>query len=722
MPAGLKLQSKTIPALLILIVFLLSACSRDNPLNVPEEYIEEPEAFCIENGPYSYFTLLHPIEISNTLDSLPEGYPRGYENSTIELAAPFLIKKSEITITPVIFTNSEEEIDSETNESDIDLILLEKTLDPNLVDILLGDEIAKLQAYNPAIITMSVSVIYPKNVDSTSDDISDENTSIIADLAIGKNTIDVQVTATINVPKTIYDCEDPLVEDEITEDDEEVDNDRVITYSQSYSIEINRNDISKFEAVELTLGMTPSENDQIGKIISINDDFLVIGSPTEDSDSRGIMLATDSLNQNELSSNSGAVYVFQKTAVNTWQFHSFIKSSNSEAGDLFGSAVVLDGNTLVVSALGESSIASGVHSSSDIETNNLKVNNSALNSGALYIYEFDSQLNTWSEVYYVKPEINTISDANYNKGFGSQLAIYNNKLLVSAPLEDSDNGNPSNSNQPDSGAVYIYNRIANNAWEYDDVLKAINPGAGDKFGSSISLNDDFYIVGAPFEDHSNRVITNNIQNLDFDEAEFEKNTRIDSGAVYVFTRSLQNNSFSPTAHIKSTNSDRDDYFGSSVSISNNILFIGAVGEDSNGKGLNRNMSNNDLADSGAVYVFNYYQETQNWLESTYIKANDSQSDALFGKFLSADTENLFISAPLFNSETHQNTGKTYFYSFSAGLIEQDLTFQVTGTSAEERFGSAIGLYGRNLAIGSSGFIEDGSGIDEIFTGKVNTYE
>ena len=218
------------------------------------------------------------------------------------------------------------------------------------------------------------------------------------------------------------------------------------------------------------------------------------------------------------------------------------------------------------------------------------------------------------------------------------------------------------------------------------------------------------------------MVTNNIQDLDFDVAKFEKNSRIDSGAVYVFTRSLLNNTFSPTAHIKSTNSDNDDYFGSSLSLNNNILFIGAVGEDSNGKGLNRNMNNNDLVDSGAVYVFNYYQESQSWIESTFIKANDSQSDALFGKFLRADSENLFISAPLFSSENHQNTGKTYFYSFSTGVIEQDLSFQKTGTSAEERFGSAIGLYGRNLAIGSSGFVENGSGVDEIFTGKVNTFE
>jgi hypothetical protein len=570
---------------------------------------------------------------------------------------------------------------------------------------------------------MTVSVNYPENGVSTSDDINEETSSVIADLASGKNSISVQVTANINVPKTIYDCEDPLVVVEINEDGEEIDNDRVITYSQRYTIDIIRNDISEFEQMELNSSIEYSENDQMGKIISINDDFLVIGAPNEDSDSRGITLASDSFTQNELSSNSGAVYVYQKTDFNTWQLHSFIKSSNSEAGDLFGSAVSLYENTLVVSALGESSNASGIHLNSDAETINLKLNNTAKHSGAIYVFEFNEVLNAWSEKYYIKPEQNAVSDANYNKGFGSQLAIYKNKLLVSAPLEDSDNGNSTNSNQPDSGAVYIYNNNLNNRWRFAGVLKAVNPSANDKFGSAITLNENFFIVGAPFEDHSNRFITNNISEINFtDESPFENNARKDSGSVYVFKQSLVSDLFFLSTHIKSSNSDIDDYFGSSLAIDNGKLFVGAIGEDSSGKGLNRDMDKNDLVDSGSVYVFDYNQTSDIWVENAFIKANDSQVGATFGKYLVAENNNLFISAPLFDSVNDADVGKVYYYNFDDTSVYQELLFDFMGQSKDMHLGSSLALYGRNLAIGASGFVKDESGVEESFVGKTYTFE
>jgi hypothetical protein len=47
---------------------------------------------------------------------------------------------------------------------------------------------------------------------------------------------------------------------------------------------------------------------------------------------------------------SGAVYVFRRTGT-TWQQQVYVKASNADGGDFFGSSVALAGDTLVVGAL-----------------------------------------------------------------------------------------------------------------------------------------------------------------------------------------------------------------------------------------------------------------------------------------------------------------------------------------------------------------------------------
>jgi hypothetical protein len=76
---------------------------------------------------------------------------------------------------------------------------------------------------------------------------------------------------------------------------------------------------------------------------------------------------------------SGAVYLFARQG-STWSQRSFIKASNTNAGDTFGRGIDLsdDGSTLAVGAYSESSGASGI--------NGDQADNSAPRSGAVYLY------------------------------------------------------------------------------------------------------------------------------------------------------------------------------------------------------------------------------------------------------------------------------------------------------------------------------------------------
>lgn len=59
-------------------------------------------------------------------------------------------------------------------------------------------------------------------------------------------------------------------------------------------------------------------------------------------------------------------------------------------------------------------------------------------------------------------------------------------------------------------------------------------------------------------------------------------------------------------YIKTSNTDSGDFFGVTMSISNDgsRLAVGAQGEGSNATGINGDQTNNSSSNSGAVYVIN----------------------------------------------------------------------------------------------------------------------
>ncbi|GAK74741.1 probable outer membrane secretion protein -rhodobacter capsulatus [Nonlabens ulvanivorans] len=101
-------------------------------------------------------------------------------------------------------------------------------------------------------------------------------------------------------------------------------------------------------------------------------------------------------------------------------------------------------------------------------------------------------------------------------------------------------------------------------------------------------------MGASFED-SNATSINGDQN---------DNSSSLSGAVYVFTRT--GTTWSQQAYVKASNTDANDQFGHSVSLSGDgktLAVGGAYLEDSNATGINGDQNDNNAADSGAVYIY-----------------------------------------------------------------------------------------------------------------------
>ena len=130
---------------------------------------------------------------------------------------------------------------------------------------------------------------------------------------------------------------------------------------------------------------------------------LAVSAYLEDNASQGIraperqpFLIVDHLDpwraQRNQAEESGAVYVYTRSAA-TWTQRAYVKGSNTEAGDEFGSAVALsgDGRIMAVGAHNEASAATGIHAPSPNgfgATSVAQADNSADDSGAVYVFTY----------------------------------------------------------------------------------------------------------------------------------------------------------------------------------------------------------------------------------------------------------------------------------------------------------------------------------------------
>ena len=354
-------------------------------------------------------------------------------------------------------------------------------------------------------------------------------------------------------------------------------------------------------------GDVPGDGDQFGFSIALSGDgsTLAVGAISEDSAAQQI-----NGNQNDDSAQSaGAVYVYTRTG-STWAQQAYVKSSNAEAGDALGFSVALslDGNTLAAAAFDED--GSG-------RTTNPPDDNRAINSGALYV--FTRQNGGWSQQAYIKGSRGETSDGF---GFATAISEDGNTIAVGSgdeacltpgidPPGCADDAPPLRGANIWVGAAYVFVRNGT-TWTEQTFIKANNARPYNSFGVRLSLSGDgnTLAVTAYLEDNAGRGIqppmVRQFLLQDMLNAWREhRNEAEESGAVYVYTRS--GSTWTAGAHVKGSNTDAGDEFGSAVALSGNgrMMVVGAHSEDSAAKGVNGNQADNSGDDSGAAYVFVY---------------------------------------------------------------------------------------------------------------------
>lgn len=372
----------------------------------------------------------------------------------------------------------------------------------------------------------------------------------------------------------------------------------------------------------------------------------------------------------------------------------YLKAAEPGAGDLFGGAVDVSGDIVVVGAPWEGSASTGV--------NGDQTDDSAPASGAAYV--FVRQGAGWVQEAYLKASNTDPSDY-----FGESVAVSGNTIVVGARGESSQGrgvGAPQGNNlSPDSGAAYVFVRQAGSgSWSQQAFLKSSNADPGDHFGLAVDLHGDTVLVGALGED-SNSAGVNGVQS---------DNSLIVAGAAYVFVRS--GGVWTQQAYLKASNPDPGDGFGMSVAVFGDRVAIGARGESGSSSGVNGPQVDNAMSRSGACYVFK--RTAGIWSQEAYVKASNPNPVAGFGFSVALSGDALVVGVPWEANAASGvgadqsdwsawGTGAAYVFRHDGATWHQEEYLKAANAGFDDRFGRSVAISGDLILVGAPQ--EDGAG-------------
>ena len=357
----------------------------------------------------------------------------------------------------------------------------------------------------------------------------------------------------------------------------------------------------------------PDVFDHFGWDLDLSGDTLVVGAPGEDS----AATVVDGDQADDSAVGSGAAYVFHRSG-ETWSQEAYLKAPNAESSDIFGTAVAVSGDLVVVGAPGEASSATGIQGDAS--------DNGTPGAGAAYLFARSGS--TWSSQLYLKA-----SNPGVDDGFGRAVAIEGDLVLVGAPDEDSGSGGPAADPADDSvfgaGAVYGFRR-AGELWLTDGYLKPTYTGVSDSFGGALAISGTTAVIGARWEDGGSTGVGG-------DESD---DTGDSSGAAFVFEH--DGSAWSQAAYLKASNTSPFDSFGRSVAISGDRLVVSATNERSNAVGVDGDQTDQSLVGAGAVFAFRRTGGV--WAQEAYLKASNTEGHDFFGQGVAITGGTLVASA------------------------------------------------------------------------------
>ncbi|KPA12837.1 Dystroglycan-type cadherin-like domain protein, partial [Candidatus Magnetomorum sp. HK-1] len=367
-------------------------------------------------------------------------------------------------------------------------------------------------------------------------------------------------------------------------------------------------------------------SDYFGYATSIHGDYAIVGSKNDDDN------GTD----------SGSAYILKRGA-DGWQQQAKILPSDGAASDYFGKSVSIYEDYAIVGAYYD-----------DVTYEN---------DGSAYIFR---RIGTnWHQEIRIYA-----SDRVADDRFGYAVAIYGDYAIIGAYLDDNGATN--------QGSAYIFQKDGA-AWTQVAKFYASDYNTSDYFGSSVSIYEDYAIIGAYYDD--------------------EKGSN--AGAAYIFKR--DGTSWTQEVKLMASDGLASDMFGYATSIYKNYAIIGAYGHDYNG------------SSSGTTYIFK--RDGSNWTEIKKLLPNDGAVSDVFGYRVDITDQYAFVSAHQ-NDDYATNTGAAYIFKNMETDWVQIKKLTSSDHMASDYFGMELSLTDEYAIIGAYGDDDDINGTD---SGSVYLY-
>ncbi|WP_052702324.1 FG-GAP repeat protein [Marinomonas sp. S3726] len=203
------------------------------------------------------------------------------------------------------------------------------------------------------------------------------------------------------------------------------------------------------------------------------------------------------------------------------------------------------------------------------------------------------------------------------------------------------------------------------------------------------------------------------------------------------TLSVNNALTDSIGYVKASNTDNDDNFGKSLSLSGDgsTLAVGAYAENSSSTDINGDQTDNTANNAGAVYIFDK-SSSGDWTQHAYLKASNAEAGDFFGfsVSLTSDGNTLAVGAVLEDSSSTGingdqinnaaiDSGAVYLYSRDNNNVwSQQAYIKASNTDSEDYFGENLKLSsdGSTLTVSASSEDSSSTGINNIQTDNTSS--
>ncbi len=293
---------------------------------------------------------------------------------------------------------------------------------------------------------------------------------------------------------------------------------------------------------------------------------------------------------------SGSVSVFYRDqgGPDHWGAVAVVTAPDGTGGECFGTSVAVDGDTLVVGATGD--------------------DDNGIYSGSVYTFERNvGGTDAWGQTAKLTPD-----DGDDQDRFGNAVAVDGDTIVVGARADDEYGYF--------SGSVYLFDRNSAGTWGQTAKIVPIETGPGLEFGRSVTIEDDTLIVGAA-------------------------NARM----CFVFERDVGGTgSWGQTAVLQANDSVYGDGFGTSVVLDGDTVIIGA------------DCPGSDNFNIGSATVFIRDPDGgAGWTEVARLHRENQEYRDLFGHTVAIDGDTVAVAAPWADANG-VNSGTVSLFGRDAG--------------------------------------------------------